>query len=150
MRFASRDITGSWGAVLSTELDAKGGWQVYLEGAAPFVTPRLNFSHARPGANIQAIGCCTTLQPDAWYHVTVVADAAAGTVLFYQGTTLTASANLVATLTPGDPTLYMGTSVGASLNSGGLLSGSIDDVSIFSRALSTAEIAALDVAPLRP
>jgi hypothetical protein len=152
LRLGSREVHGSWGSVLSTELDAEGGWMVYLEGDPGFAIQRLNFEFSRPNAHSGPTGCCTGLTADTWYHVTVVTDAAAGRILFYEGTTLMSTSSIAATLSPGDPTLFMGKwrELDTNPNIGGYLSGTIDDVAIFSRALSPAEIAALDVAPVVP
>ena len=125
---------------------------VYVEGDAPFAIARLNFDYARPNSNFVSIGCCTVLDPDVWYHVTVVADATAGTITIYDGTIAEAESPLPRSLPPGDPTLYMGKwrAVDIDRSLGGWFSGTIDDVTIFSRALTPSEVADLDAAPVPP
>jgi hypothetical protein len=150
VRLTSTQVHGVWGAIVSTEVPEQGGWMVYLEGEAPFELPRLNFDFARPGSTrLASVGCCSLLDADVWYHVTAVADAFAGTVTLYDGTQAEGTISIASTLTPGDPTLFMGTWRGLDVDPtlGGWLSGTIDDVSIFSRALDASEIAALDLAP---
>jgi Concanavalin A-like lectin/glucanases superfamily len=151
VRFSPREAHGSWGAIVSTELTG-GGWLVYLEGDAPYELPRLNFEFVRPSTNFAAVGCCSVLQSDVWYHVTAVADAFAGSVTIYDGTRPEATVGLATTLSPGDPTLFMGTwrALESDPTVGGWFSGTIDDVSIFSRALDPSEIAELDSAPPIP
>jgi hypothetical protein len=152
VRFAPDETHGPWGAIVSTELPGRGGWMLYLEGDVPYELPRLNFDFARPGQNLVWVGCCSALQPDVWYHVTAVADAFAGSITIYDGTSPEATIRLAATLTPGDPTLFMGTwrPLDTDPTVGGWFSGTIDDVSIFSRALDATEVAALDTAPPTP
>jgi hypothetical protein len=148
VRFGARAAHGSWGAIVSTEL-TRGGWMVYLEADAPYELPRLNFDFIRPDTTYSSVGCCSALQPDVWYHVTAVADAFAGTVTVYNGTRPEGTIPLAATLPPGDPTLFMGTwrVIEQDPTLGGWLTGTIDDISIYSRALDPTEIAALDVGP---
>ena len=148
-RFAPGETHGPWGAIVSTELPGEGGWMVYLEGDVPYELPRLNFDFARPNQNLVWVGCCSALQSDVWYHVTVVADAFAGSVTIYDGTSPEATTRLLSTLPPGDPTLFMGTWRPLDIDPtlGGWFSGTIDDVSIFSRALDSTEVAALDLSP---
>jgi hypothetical protein len=150
VRFTPDEARGPWGSIVSTEVPEEGGWMLYLEGELPIELPRLNFDFARPNSTrLDSVGCCTALQGDVWYHVTAVADADLGMVTFYEGSVAEATIPLTTTLPPGDPTLFLGTWRGVGLDPtvGGWFSGTIDDVSIFSRALDLAEIAALDVAP---
>jgi len=149
VRFAARETHGSWGSILSTELPSGGGWMVFLEGDAPYELPRLNFDFARPNSSFAWVGCCSVLQADVWYHVTAVADTFAGSITIYDGTRPEATIGLAASLPPGDPTLFMGTwrALESDPTVGGWFSGTIDDVSIFSRALDPTEIAALDAVP---
>jgi hypothetical protein len=152
LRLTLREVHGNWGALVSTEINASGGWMVYLEGdAAPMVAlPRLNFELSRPGSTVGPIGCCLGIQADTWYHVTVVADADVGKVFFYEGSTLMSTASLASKLSPGDPTLYMGKWRASDSSSAGFLSGTLDDVSIFSRALTVKDVSALDMGPPQP
>jgi hypothetical protein len=148
-RFGASDLTAPWGSIVSTEVPGQGGWMVYLEGQV--AAPRLNFEYAPPGSPfLEGTGCCENLQADAWYHVTAVADPSAASLLVYEGSQPRAVAPLSATLPPGDPTLFMGSWRFGNDDPrlGGFLSGTIDDVSIYSRALSQTEIAALDAAPV--
>jgi hypothetical protein len=152
VRFAPEEIRGAWGAIVSTELPGLGGWMLYLEGDAPYELPRLNFDFARPNQNLVWVGCCSAIQPFVWYHVTAVADAFAGSITIYDGPSPEASVRLAATLDPGDPTLFIGTwrPLESDPTLGGWFSGTVDDVSIYSRALDATEVAALDLAPPVP
>jgi hypothetical protein len=151
VRFGPRETHGPWGAIVSTEL-TNGGWMVYLEGDSLYELPRLNFDFYRPDMSYASVGCCTALQADVWYHVTAVADAFAGSITIYDGTRAEATIGLASTLSPGDPTLFMGTwrVLENDPSLGGWFSGTIDDVSIYSRALAPSEVAALDMAPPIP
>jgi hypothetical protein len=149
-RFGTSAAHGSWGSIVSTELLGQGGWIVYLEGDAPFLLPRLNFEFARPNSTYDGVGCCSDLAADVWYHVTAVADASLGVLILYHGTREATRIVLASAPTPGDPTLYMGKwrAVDNDRSLGGWLNGIIDDVTIFSRALSPTEVADLDAAPI--
>jgi chitodextrinase/glucose/arabinose dehydrogenase len=93
----------------------------------------------------------TTLQPNTWYYVTGVYDATARTLHVYlngqlddgvlQGTVVAAQQNSTANVNigrrPGSPNVYN-------------FNGTIDDVRIYSRALTQAEIQADMVTPVAP
>jgi hypothetical protein len=76
----------------------------------------------------------------------MVVNGAANVLSFYVDDMLVQSDPLPAPILPGSSTLYMGKWMG----SGRLFSGSIDDVAIYGRALSAAEVAELNVRPPPP
>jgi hypothetical protein len=86
---------------------------------------------------------CPCFEPRRWSHATAVRDATANVLSFYLDGHLESSIASPQPILPGTSTLYMGKWMGA----GRLFSGSIDDVAIYDRALSAAEVAQLDMRP---
>ncbi len=83
----------------------------------------------------------TPLQPDTWYHVSGVYNPAAGALQVYLNGQPD-NGDLVGTITPSQQNSSMNVNIGRRAGGGFLTNGRIDDVRIYDRALSSAEIQA--------
>src|SRR5262249_30462216 len=110
--------------------------------------PFFTFEYALPRSRAAFVDLPSpgTVAADVWHHVTAVATSE-GMTIYTRSESLTgqdgaeADTSLpVSALTPGSSTLYLGWWSGND----GMLSGTIDDVSIYARALTAAEVAVLD------
>ena len=145
LRIGNEDnANDGFATVISTELMQEGGWQLQTRDLsagiywtfAYWVGPGPNWAHHE----------CVCFVPGRWSHATVVVDGQNNRLSFYVDGKLDKSDLLPAPIRPGSPSLYMGKWMGA----GRLFSGSIDDVAIYSRALSPAEVTELDMRPPPP
>jgi hypothetical protein len=132
------DVTDDFGTVVSTEMLMQGGWQFQTRGRSEgiywtFAYWNQAFSHHE----------CVCFVPGRWSHVTVVRDGSTNLLSFYVDGQLEPPSAPAPPILAGTSTLYMGKWMGA----GRLFSGSIDDVAIYDRALSAAEVAELDMRP---
>ena len=142
VRLTGADLAGLWGSILSTEIMSVGGWQLYVDPSdSSFHSDYVATSGA---GGVDTFACCAPVGPDRWYHLTVVVAGDARTMTFYEGTQLQVTSAMLATILPGDPTLYMGTWNASAGQPPGQLAGTIDDVSIWARALGPDEIVRLD------
>jgi hypothetical protein len=120
--------------VLSTEIVFAGGWEVNLRpGDSTFGNVEFAFW---VGASY-AIASCACLALGSWTHIVAVASAL--TVQLFQDGVATTSVPAQGNFLLGNPYLYMGRWGGT----GRPLVGVLDEVAIFDRALSTAEVAEL-------
>jgi hypothetical protein len=139
VRIADDDVvTDDFGTVVSTEVLMQGGWQFQTRGRSDhiywtFAYWNQMYSHYE----------CVCFTLGSWSHVTVVRDGATNLLSFYVDGALAQPSAIAPPILPGTSTLYMGQWMGA----GRLFSGSIDDVAIYDRALSAAEVAELDMRP---
>jgi len=142
LRINNEDMpSGDFGTVISTELMQEGGWQFQTRSRsseiywtfAYWIGPGLNWAHHE----------CVCLELGRWSHATVVVDGPNNRLTFYVDGKPANSDLLPAPIRPGSSSLYMGKWMGA----GRPFSGSIDDVAIYHRALSPAEVTELDMRP---
>jgi hypothetical protein len=134
-------VSDDFGTIVSTEVMQAGGWQfqTHDRSAGTFWTlaywigPNLTYAHYE----------CEGFEVGRWSHATIVVNGAAQQLSFYVDDKLGLSTPLPAPILPGSSTLYMGKWMGP----GRLFSGSIDDVAIYNRALSAAEVAELNERP---
>jgi Concanavalin A-like lectin/glucanases superfamily len=142
IRIAEEDtVADELGVAITTEDHQKGGWEFQTYGRSSGVYWHFAYWYALPFE--YARFDCHCFEVGSWSHATIVRDDAAKLLSFYvdgQFQTAMASPPLIL---PGTPTLYMGKWMGA----GRLFAGSIDDVAIYSRALSAAEVAELHARP---
>ncbi len=87
------------------------------------------------GLSDQTFGSSGDISPNTWYHVAYVVDGASSTNVYLNGTLLSGTESISATLKTGDEKIQIGTR-----NSGEYLSGFIDDVKIYSYARTADEI----------
>jgi hypothetical protein len=142
LRIGPEDVvTDEFSTVISTEIMQQGGWQLQTRDRsagiywtfAYWVGPGLNYAHYE----------CVCFEVGRWSHATVVVDDAHNRLSFYVDGKPAPSVPIPAPIRPGTSSLYMGKWMGP----GRLFSGSIDDVAIYNRALSPAEVAELDMGP---
>jgi hypothetical protein len=126
-----------------------GGWALYAT-----LTPgneNYVFHFFSPGAvnnyNYAEVDCVRCVVTGSWVHLAAVVDGVANTMTLYMNGTPT-TVPLPSSILPGSPTLYLARS--AALNPPFPLSGSLDDVVIYSRALVAQEVAALGQGPALP
>jgi hypothetical protein len=122
--------------VLSTEITFTGGWEVNLQ---PNDATFGNVQFAFWGGTQYALASCNCITLGSWTHIVAVVDGAALTIRLFQDGVAAASGPVVGTFLLGNPYLYMGRWGGT----GRPLVGVLDEVAIFDRALSEADIAKL-------
>jgi hypothetical protein len=142
LRIAAEDMPNDgFGTVISTELMQEGGWQLqtrdHSQGIywtfAYWIGPGLNYAHHE----------CVCFELGRWSHATVVVDGPNNRLSFYVDGKPEKSDLLPAPIRPGSSSLFMG----KWMEPGRLFAGSIDDVAIYNRALSPAEVTELDMQP---
>jgi hypothetical protein len=121
----------------------QGGWQLQTRSRSEGIY--WTFAYwIGPGANWEHYECrCFAL--GRWSHATVVVDDAVKHLSFYVDGKVAEQRPLTAPIRAGTSDLYMGKWNGPGPER--LFSGSIDDVAIYDRALSPAEVAELDMRP---
>jgi hypothetical protein len=141
IRISEQDaVVDELGVAITTEDYQKGGWEFQTYGRSSgvywhfgyWLEPPSRYAHYEYRPFV--VG--------SWSHATIVHEGATNLLSFY------ADGQLMETTTappilPGTRTLYMGKWMGA----GRLFSGSLDDVAIYSRALSAAEVTELHQRP---
>jgi hypothetical protein len=133
--------TNDFGTIVSTEILQQGGWQFQTKNPSmgmfwTFAYWNQDFTHHE----------CVCFEPDRWSHATVVRDAALDRISFYIDGKIADAEDSPPPILQGTSTLFMGKWMGA----GRLFSGSIDDVAIYRRALSAAEVAEIHTRPPPP
>jgi hypothetical protein len=127
----------TWTAILTTENLASGGWTVNLDKR--LAQPRFTFSYWSPPLTNYVGVECSCVTTGAWVHLAAVVDADTGLITLYRDGTVADQETWPSDVLPGDSTLYFGRWNMA----GRLLSGDLDDIAIWARALTAPEIAAL-------
>jgi hypothetical protein len=123
--------------MLSTET-LSGGWTLY--GTFDTANPSYAFRYWVGPPDGYEMGSCSCVVPNAWVHLAAVVDAAASSLTFYvngvpQGTAATSGQ----TISPGAMTLDM-----ARAQSPGYgLTGALDDIALYDRALVPQEVSEL-------
>lgn len=128
--------------ILSTETVFAGGWQVHLDSRSNY--HRYDVAYwAGSTVNDYVVVFCNCITPDRWIHLTAVFDDAARALSLFEGTTEVDRLTMPVPILTGQDTLLMGT-----WNQGGRsLAGDLDDIAIWSRALTPAEIALISQQP---
>ncbi|HVV51206.1 MAG TPA: LamG domain-containing protein [Polyangia bacterium] len=130
--------------LVSTETPG-GGWALYAmlgQGNESYV-----FQFLTPGAPQGYTVSCACVVPGSWVHLVAVVDGDAATLTLYVNGVPTTVATTSA-LFPGSSVLYLARS--AALSPTFPLTGALDDVAIYSRALVPQEVAALGQGPVLP
>lgn len=142
IRIGEEDIANDdFGTVISTEAMQEGGWQLQTRGRSSGIY--WTFAYWIGGAQQYAHYECQCFELGRWSHATVVVDATRSLLSFYVDGTLAQSSASPELIQPGSSDLFMGKWAGE----GRTFSGSIDDVAIYDRALSSAEVAELNERP---
>jgi len=140
IRISEEDaVIDELGVAVTTEDYQKGGWEFQTYGVSSGVY--WHFGYWIGGSAQWEHFECHCFVAGRWSHATIVVDASA--LSFYEDGQLKKSSPSPPRILPGTPTLYMGKWMGA----GRLFSGSLDDVAIYSRALSAVEVAELHQRP---
>jgi hypothetical protein len=123
--------------ILSTEKMRAAGWQINLDKRLP--QPRFVFSYWAPPL-MDYIGTeCSCVGTGAWIHVAATVDTDSNRITLYRDGQVVDQVTRPSDIIPGDSTLHFG-----GWNMGDrLLSGDLDDIAIWKRALTPSEIAAL-------
>ena len=142
---ASSEASGasSIANVLNTEIPG-GGWALY---AALYPTGYAGYAFrfwAGPqGYDISPPAPCNCIVLDAWVHLGAVLDATSSTLSLYVNGTLEPVATTTAGISAGATTL----DIARSQAPGFMMTGALDDIAIYDRALVPEEIAQLAQAP---
>jgi len=127
----------SWVSILSVENYFQGGWQLNIDNRLS--QPRFDLAYWVPPLSAYLFVECECVDVGSWIHLAAVVDAEVNRVTLYVGGTIGDQQTRPSDIPPGDSTLYMG-----RWNANGrLLSGDLDDIAIWSRALTSDEIALL-------
>lgn len=144
------DIEPPVAAVLSNEVPwgvgPPGGWSLSLDAPGPGAGPdgryRFTFWFGQQPDSFIEVSCgCVVF--DAWTHLAAVIDTTAGTLSFFVGGTMRQQVPIARGVWPAPGPLYMG----RWPSQGRLLTGTMDDAAIYSRALVPEEIGLLGAAP---
>jgi concanavalin A-like lectin/glucanase superfamily protein len=140
VRIADGDeVTDGFANVINTEVLGQSGWQFQTHGRSSGIY--WNFTYWNQG--YVTYDCADCFELGRWSHATVVRDATTTLLSYYVDGRLAQPSAPSPSVLRGTSTLYMG----KWMEEGRLFSGSIDDVAIYSRALSAAEVAELDMRP---
>ena len=145
VRIGEEDIEmDDFGSVINTEAMFQGGWQLQTRARSSEIYWSFAYwvGSDEPYAHYE----CYCFELGSWSHATVVVDAAFDTLSFYVDGNLEQSSGLPGPVLPGTSDLFMGKWMGE----GRPFAGSIDDVTIYDRALVAAEVAELDERPPPP
>jgi hypothetical protein len=139
-QLAADDAT--WVAILGNEDFGAGGWQLNIDNRLP--RPRFDFAYWSPALMGYLFVECECVEVDRWIHLAAVVDVEANRVTLYKDGAVGDEETRPSDIASGDSTLY----VGRWNMSGRQLSGDLDDIAIWSRALSADEVAALAESPV--
>lgn len=146
---ASQDADKGDMTIVSTEDVYKGGWElnIMVLSTADGTGPQYHFGYyVGPGpVDYDHSECAGFIKMDSWQHVTAVLDGSAKTLTMYLGDVAQPPVTIRQVISPGVPTLYMGR--WATTDPARLLVGSLDDISLWNRALGPEEVAALTRSP---
>ena len=124
--------------ILSNEEFRAGGWQINIDKR--LAQPRFVFSYWATPLTDYVGTECSCVDTGAWIHLAAVVDVSANVLTLYRNGAVADQTTRPSDILPGDTTLYFG-----SWNMPGrLLNGDLDDIAIWSRALTPGEISALE------
>ncbi len=127
----------TWTEILSTENVGSAGWQINIDKR--LAQPRFVFSYWAPPLMGYVGTECSCVETGAWRHLVAVVDVATDRITLYSDGTVADQVTRPSDVLPGDSTLYFG----RWNMSGRLLNGDLDDIAIWGRALTAAEVTAL-------
>jgi hypothetical protein len=128
--------------ILSTEA-LGGGWALYATlGSAQ---QSYVFRYANNAAQGYVVASCTCVVPGVWTHLAGVVDGDGSTLTLYVNGVATAVPTGGATILPGSTVLDIARS--AELSPTFPVTGALDDITIYNRALVAEEVAELAIAP---
>lgn len=135
---------GTWVAIAGTEIFRAGGWQLNIDRRLS--QPRFDFAYWSAPLMDYLFVECECVETGRWIHLAAVVDVDANLVTLYKDGSIGDQETRPSDISPGDSTLY----VGRWNMNGRLLSGDLDDLAIWNRALSADEIAELVARALPP
>jgi hypothetical protein len=139
VRIGADDIASDdFGNIVNTEILGEGGWQFQTHGRSSGIFWNFAYWNEKYWAYD-----CPGFELNRWSHATVVRDAVTNFLSFYVDGHLAMAIPAPRLILAGTSTLYMG----KWMEPGRLFSGSLDDVAIYSRALSAVEVTELDMRP---
>jgi hypothetical protein len=140
------ELTPPIANIISTETQV-GGWALYaLLGQTGGWTYVFRFYEPNAPQNYWSVSA--PLVTGSWVHLAAVVDGDASTVTLYVNGAVANRITATSPILPGSPTLYLARS--AELSPPFPLTGALDDVAIYSRALADAEVAQLGQGPALP
>lgn len=128
---------GTWVAIAGTEIFRSGGWQLNIDNRLP--QGRFDFAYWSAPLMDYLFVECECVETTRWIHLAAVVDVDANLVTLYKDGSIGDRETRPSDISVGDATLY----VGRWNMSGRQLSGDLDDLAVWNRALSADEIAAL-------
>jgi hypothetical protein len=127
----------TWVAILSTEEFASGGWQLNIDNR--LARPRFDFAYWAPPLGGYLFVECECVEVDRWIHLAAAVNVDTNRVTLYRDGSIGDEETRPSDIPPGDSTLHFG-----RWNADGrLLSADLDDIAIWNRSLTAAEVAAL-------
>lgn len=141
VRFSEQQLTANgetFTTILSTENVGSGGWEVNLD--RQLAKPRYVFSYWAPPLMAYVGTECSCVATGTWQHLTAVVDDAGDQITLYVDGVPTDQITRPSDVPPGDSTLHFG----RWNMSGRLLSGDLDEIAIWQRALTAEEVSALN------
>jgi Concanavalin A-like lectin/glucanases superfamily len=146
---ASGDVGPPIANLVSTEV-VGGGWALFATlGIGPGAAPQtFAFEYADTASQLQPLvtAGCACLATDQWVHLAAVLDGDAHTLTMYVGSVPSPPVPAPAPILAGSPSLNIGRSTRLEPGAAFPVTGSLDDVAIYSRPLQQDEIAALATA----
>jgi len=139
---AANELSAPVANILSTET-LGGGWALFATlgpGQQSYVV-----RFANNAAQGYVVATCTCFVPGVWTHLAGVVDADASTLTLYVGSVATTVPTGGATILPGSTVLYIARS--AELSPTFPVTGALDDITIYNRALVAEEVAQLSLEP---
>ena len=132
------------GTILTTENFRSNGWELNVDRMSS--QPEFVFSYWSPMLGGWVHTECLCIETNVWVHLAAVVDAETNHVTLYVNGEARDQQDKVSDILPGDTTLSFGRWNG----DGRFLSGDLDDIAIWGRALAPSEIIALrNQSPIR-
>lgn len=131
------DASDLFTEILSTENLRSAGWQINVDKVLP--QPRYVFSYWSPPLKDYIGAKCSCVEIGAWVHLAATVDTNTNRITLYRNGMFADDETRPSDIVAGDSTLYFG----RWNMDGRLLDGDLDDVAIWARALTAAEISAL-------
>lgn len=137
---ATGELGSPFSSLLNTEIIG-GGWALYATLAPGYAS--YDFRYWVGGPTQYELASCYCLVPDAWVHVAAVKDATTSSLTLYVNGVAKNVSSTISAIIPGAGTL----SIARQQAPGFGLTGALDDVAIYDRALVPEEVAELAQAP---
>jgi hypothetical protein len=141
MAFNNNDL---FTEVLSTEKIGSAGWQINIDKR--LAQPRFVFSYWAPPLMGYVGTECGCVEAGEWMHFAATVDVDTNRITLYRNGQVADGETRPSDIIPGDSTLHFG-----GWNMGDrLLSGDLDDIAVWQRALAPEEVTALTTQPPSP